>query len=126
MKTLKDMIAEANGMVPAVEAEEAVSLAARDDILFLDVREPQERRKGTVPGSVGVPRGLLEFMADPASPLHEPKLEREKPVVIFCASGGRSALAGKTLQEMGFSDVRNLTGGFAAWQKAGGRIESET
>jgi rhodanese-related sulfurtransferase len=69
-----------------------------------------------------VSRGLLEFRADPDVPSHDPNFRKDRPVIVYCASGGRAALAGKTLLDMGFSDVRNL-GGFKDWSEAGGKVE---
>ena len=74
-------------------------------MLFLDVREPPEvAASGKVRGAVAVPRGLVEFRADPASPMHDAAFDRAKTVVAYCASGGRSALVGKTLKDMGYAE----------------------
>jgi rhodanese-related sulfurtransferase len=123
MKTVQAMLAEAEAVVPRISPEEAKALLGRTDVLFLDVREPAEvAASGKVPGALAVPRGLVEFRADPASPLHDAAFDRAKTVVAYCASGGRSALVGKTLKEMGYADVQNL-GGFKGWLDAGGEVE---
>ena len=123
MKTVQAMLAEAEAAVPRITAEEAKGLIGRADVLFLDVREPAEvATSGKVAGALAVPRGLVEFRADPASALHEAAFDRAKMVIAYCASGGRSALVGKTLTEMGYTNVRNL-GGFKGWLDAGGEIE---
>lgn len=123
MKTVQAMVAEANAAVPAISPEEAKGLVGRSDVLFLDVREPGEvAASGKVPGALAIPRGLVEFRADPASPLHDAAFDPAKTVVTYCASGGRSALVGKTLKDMGYGNVRNL-GGFKAWVDAGGAVE---
>jgi rhodanese-related sulfurtransferase len=123
MKTVQTMLAEAEAQVPRISPEEAKALLGRTDVLFLDVREPAEvAASGKVPGALAVPRGLVEFRADPASPLHDAAFDRAKTVVAYCASGGRSALVGKTLKEMGYTNVKNL-GGFKGWLDAGGEIE---
>jgi rhodanese-related sulfurtransferase len=123
MKTVQSMLAEADSQVPRISPEEAKGLVGRSDVLFLDVREPPEvAASGKVPGAVAVPRGLVEFRADPASPLHDAAFDRSKTVIAYCASGGRSALVGKTLKEMGYANVRNL-GGFKGWVDAGGAVE---
>jgi rhodanese-related sulfurtransferase len=123
MKTAQEMVAEANAVVPTISAEEAKQLAGRPDVLFLDVREPNEvQASGKVPGAVNVPRGLVEFRADPTSALHDAAFDRAKTVVTYCAAGGRAALVGKTLKDMGYENVRNL-GGFKNWVEAGGEIE---
>ena len=85
-------------------------------ILLLDIREIQERIElGTIPGSTHVPRGMLEFWADPNSPYYRNYFEEKRRIVIFCAAGGRSVLATHTMQEMGFSNVANLEDGFKGW-----------
>jgi len=123
MKTVQAMLAEAEAQVPRISPEEAKGLLGRTDVLFLDVREPAEvAASGKVPGALAVPRGLVEFRADPASPLHDAAFDRAKTVVAYCASGGRSALVGKTLKEMGYANVQNL-GGFKGWLDAGGEVE---
>jgi rhodanese-related sulfurtransferase len=123
MKTVEAMLAEAEAQVPRISPEEAKELVGRGDVLFLDVREPAEvATSGKVPGALAIPRGLVEFRADPASALHDKAFDPAKTVVAYCASGGRSALVGKTLKEMGYANVRNL-GGFKAWLDAGGEVE---
>jgi rhodanese-related sulfurtransferase len=117
------MLAEAEAAVPRISVEEAKGLLGRPDVLFLDVRETAEiAASGKVPGALAVPRGLVEFRADPASALHDAAFDRAKTVVAYCASGGRSALAGKTLMEMGYTNVRNL-GSFKGWLDGGGEVE---
>lgn len=123
MKTVQQMLAEADAVVPRISPQDAKALVGRADVLFLDVREPAEvAASGKVPGAVAVPRGLVEFRADPASPAHDKAFDRSKTVVAYCASGGRSALVAKTLQDMGFTNVRNL-GGFKGWVDAGGAVD---
>src|SRR5258707_14882230 len=123
MKTVQAMLEEANAAVPRINPDEARKLVGRADALFLDVREPPEvTASGKVPGAIAVPRGLVEFRADPASAMHDKAFDRAKTVVAYCAYGGRSALVGQTLKEMGYSNVRNL-GGFKAWLDAGGEVE---
>ena len=104
-KDVQTMLAEANVAIGTVSVEEVRALLGDAGVLILDVREPGEVEKGKIVGAIAVPRGLLEFEADPASPLH-PALDRAKRVVVTCGSGGRGALAGKTLLDMGFADVR--------------------
>jgi len=123
MKTVKTMLAEAEAEVPRINPEEAKGLVGRPDVLFLDVREPAEvAASGKVPGALAIPRGLVEFRADSESALHDAAFDRAKTVIAYCASGGRSALVGKTLKEMGYGNVRNL-GGFKGWLDAGGEVE---
>ena len=123
MKTVQSMLAEAEAAVPRINPEDARKLLGQPDVLFLDVREPPEvATSGKVQGALDIPRGLVEFRADPASPMHDAAFDRAKTIVAYCASGGRSALVGKTLKDMGYANVRNL-GGFKGWVDAGGEIE---
>ena len=93
-------------------------------LLLADIREIQERVDlGTIPGSKHVPRGMLEFWADPQSPYYRDWFDEDKRIVLFCAGGGRSALAAKALMDMGFENVAHLELGFTGWQKAGEEIE---
>ena len=119
--TVKQMIEAAQAAVPRVSAAEARSLIAKG-ALVVDVRDaPEVEKSGKVEGAVHVSRGMLEFRADPASPYHDKHFDPAKPVILYCASGGRSALAGKTLQELGYTQVYNL-GAFKDWAEAGGAI----
>jgi len=123
MKTVQTMLAEADAAVPRISPDEAKKLVGRADVLFLDVREPAEvAASGKVPGAIAIPRGLVEFRADPASAAYDKNFDPSKTVVAYCASGGRSALVGKTLKDMGYANVRNL-GGFKGWVDAGGQVE---
>ena len=118
MKTVQSMLAEADAAVPRISPDEAKKLVGRADVLFLDVREPAEvAASGKVPGAIAIPRGLVEFRADPASAAYDKNFDPSKTVVAYCASGGRSALVGKTLKDMGYANVRNL-GGFKGWVDA--------
>jgi len=83
---------------------------------------PELQSAGKVKGATHVSRGMLEFRADPESPYHDKAFDRQKTVLVYCASGGRSALAGKTLQDLGYKDVRNL-GAFKDWAESGGAVE---
>lgn len=97
---------------------------AAPNLLLADIREIQERVDlGTIPGSKHVPRGMLEFWADPSSPYYRDWFDEDKRIVLFCAGGGRSALAAKALEEMGFANVAHLEPGFTGWQEAGEEIE---
>ena len=117
------LIGEALAEVASVSVDGALALTGGEDALFVDVRERAEQSAGAIAGAVAAPRGFLEFIADPASPMHDPALSSGKRLIVYCASGGRSALAAKTLQDMGYADVANLTGGFQAWSEAGGPTE---
>jgi rhodanese-related sulfurtransferase len=123
VKRAAELVAEANAAVPTVSVDEAKALLGQDDVVFVDVREPQELAAGKIPGAVHAPRGSLEFYADPQSPVHKPELASGKRLVLYCGSGGRSALAAKTLKDMGVANPINMIGGFKGWQEGGGAIE---
>lgn len=120
--TVKQMVADANAVVPRISAADAKALHEQGKAVFIDLREPPEvAASGKVPGALEIPRGLLEFRVDPENPDRNAALQ--KPVVItYCASGGRAALAGKLMKDLGYGDVRNL-GGFKDWVEGGGTVE---
>ncbi len=123
IRSSKEMVSEASAAVRTLSAEAAVKLANDPGVVFVDVRDQGERDKaGTIEGAVHAPRPFLEFLADPASERHLPALASGRQLVLFCASGGRSALAAKTLQDMGFAGVAHIAGGLPAWTAAGGAI----
>ena len=120
--TSKDLLEAANAVVPRIDAVTAQHKMAQGALL-LDIRDSTELEKmGRAEGSHHVPRGMLEFRADPASPYYDPQLRPDRPVVLHCASGGRAALAGKLLKDMGYAEVYNL-GGFKDWKDAGGPVQ---
>lgn len=121
-KGLKALLAEANAAVDSVTVNEAFGLLDDDDVAFIDVREGHERQLGFIPGSIHAPRGFLEIIADSEGPMHNPVFTSDKCLIIYCASGVRSALAAKTLQDMGVGRVYNLSGGMMGWQNAGGDV----
>ena len=122
--SVKEMLAAANASVPLMSPDDVRVRMGRDDVLIVDVRDPTEvQASGKVKGAVAVSRGLLEFRADPESPSHSPAFNKDKTVVLYCGSGGRAALAGKTLQELGYKSVFNA-GGFKALADAGVETES--
>ena len=114
------MIGEAQAEIANISVDEALALVGDDNTVSVDVRERAEHDAGAIAGAEAAPRGFLEFIADPASPMHNAALGSGKQLVVYCASGGRSVLATKTLQEMGIENVVNLAGGFQAWSEAGG------
>jgi rhodanese-related sulfurtransferase len=124
VKKAAELVAAANAAVDQLSVEEAMPLVGRADVQFVDVRDSAElATQGKIPGAVHATRGMLEFYADPSSPAHKPELASGKRLILYCGSGGRSALAAKTLKDMGVDKVVNLVGGFGAWQQAGGEIE---
>jgi rhodanese-related sulfurtransferase len=121
--SVKEMLAEANAAVPRVLAAEARELIGRGAVLIVDVRDPTEvQASDKVKGAVNVSRGMLEFRADPESPYHDEAFQKDKTVLVYCASGGRSALSGKTLKDFGYGTVYNI-GGFKELADAG--LETE-
>ena len=123
-KSAAAMVAEAKQRVENLSVEQAATELERGDALLVDLREPGElAQNGAIPGAVHAPRGMLEFYADPTSSYHRPGFEPDRRVILHCASGGRSALAADTLQQMGYTNVAHLDGGFNAWKGAGKPVE---
>jgi rhodanese-related sulfurtransferase len=121
--SVKELLAAANAAVAKIKPQEAAALIGADNVLVVDVRDGAELQStGKIRGAMHVSRGMIEFRADPDSPYHDKAFSRDKTVLVYCASGGRSALAGKSLKELGYSDVRNL-GGFRDWLESGGAVE---
>lgn len=119
--TLQHMMEAANAVVPRIDYETAKTMIA-EGALLLDVRDAVElENAGRAAQSHHVPRGMLEFRADPASPAYDETLQTDRVIILHCASGGRAALAGKLLKDMGYAKVYNL-GGFADWKTAGGPV----
>ncbi len=120
----KKMLAEANAAIETISVKDLPYHLEDKAAVLIDVRDANERETdGAIPGSVHVSRGLLEFHADPESAAYKPALAPEGHIILYCGTGGRSALAAKTLLDMGFSDVSSLSGGYAAWRAA--RAESD-
>jgi rhodanese-related sulfurtransferase len=120
---VKSLLAEANNAVPKLSPAEAAKKMKSDGVLVLDVRDPTEvQQTGRIKGAVNVSRGMLEFRADPESQYHNPAFQKDRTILLHCASGGRSALAGKTLQDMGYTSVFNI-GGFKDLADAGIDVE---
>jgi len=124
MRSAKKLVAEAGKVVETLSAAEAAKLAHDPSVVFVDLREADEVHKtGRVRGAVHVPRGLLEFQADPTSPTHKRELGGGNRLVLYCGSGSRSALAAKSLKEMGLASVSHVAGGFGALQQAGVEVD---
>lgn len=115
----KAMLAEANAMIETISVQDLPYHLDDEMTLLIDVRETIERdRDGCIPNSLHISRGLLEFQVDPDSPVHREGLTTDKKLILYCGTGGRSALAAKTLLEMGFPEVASLAGGYASWRLA--------
>ena len=122
-KTVKSMVDEATAAITTFSVEEARALHGRDDVQFIDIRDVRElERDGVIPGAFHAPRGMLEFWVDPESPYHKPLFAADSHFVLFCAAGWRSALATKTLQDMGLPKVAHIDGGYTAWKDAGAPV----
>ena len=124
MKSVKELVADANTRVKTLQVGEAKALLQDPAVAFVDLRDSAElQREGKLPGAVHVNRGMLEFALDPTTPYHNPVFSSGKRIVFYCAGGGRSALAASTAQMMGLENVAHLGGGFKAWKEAGGPVE---
>lgn len=122
-KSVKDLVAAADAVVPRISPE-----AARHKIeagaFVVDVRDAAEvEQSGKVAGAVNIPRGMVEFRADPETPYYDQGFAKDRPVILYCAGGGRAALSGHALKEMGYDEVYNL-GGFNDWAQSGGDVDT--
>ena len=116
--SVKQMLDTANAAVPKITPDQAAEMIKAGNTLVLDVRDaPEVATSGKVAGALNVSRGMLEFRADPESPYHDKHFDKSKTVILYCASGGRAALAGKALKDMGYEKVYNV-GGFKDWTGA--------
>lgn len=119
-KTATDMVKAAKQEIENLTPRQAYDEIMKGNITVIDIREPDElKQTGTIAGAVNAPRGMLEFYADPSLPYHKPEFDKEKRIILYCASSGRSALAVKTLKEMGYTNVAHIDGGIKAWETAG-------
>ena len=124
MKTATDYLEEANAVVPKISAEEGIAKHKSGGTLFVDVRDSADiAASGTIAGAERIARGMIEFRADDTHELHNPALKKDAEIVLICGAGGQAALSGKTLIDMGFTNVSNV-GGFPAWKDAGGPVEA--
>ena len=122
-KGVKELMAAAESEVPRISPVEAREMIAEGGAVIVDVRDaPEVAASGKARGAVHIARGMLEFRADPELPSHHPELARDRPVILYCGSGGRAALAGKSLKDLGYAEVYNL-GGFKDWVESGGEVE---
>jgi rhodanese-related sulfurtransferase len=120
---VKQMMEAANAAVPKITPAQARDMISKGNTLVVDVRDaPEVEKSGKIAGAVNVSRGMLEFRADPESPYHDKNFSRDKTLILYCASGGRSALSGKVLKDMGYTEVYNV-GGFKDWAESGGPVE---
>lgn len=118
MKTFKEILEEAKRSIKEVTVDEARDILKKGSAVFLDVREPQEHEDGVVRGALRIPRGVLELQIERVIP------DRAQEIVVYCAGGARSALAAKSLTDMGYGNVKSMVGGFTVWEAAGYDIEA--
>ena len=119
-RTAAHLIAEAKAHVAHLTAEEVAAALEDQDVLLVDLREANERvQHGVIAGAVHAPRGMLEFYADPTSAYFHPDFDPARQTILYCASGGRAALAAETLTRLGYTRVSYLKGGLHAWVEAG-------
>lgn len=121
--SIKQILEAAHAAVPRITPAEAQQMIASGRAVVVDVRDaPEVEKSGKIAGALHISRGMLEFRADPDSPYHDKHLSRDRPVILYCASGGRAALSGQALKSMGYAEVYNL-GGFGDWVANGGDID---
>ena len=125
-KGYKELLDEARSEIRNLSTKDAIDLLKDGEVIFVDIRDIRElHREGLIPGSYHAPRGMLEFWIDPESPYHKDIFTSGKRLVFYCASGWRSALATKTVQDMGLKNVCHIDGGFSAWRNEGGQVEKK-
>ena len=125
-KTASQLVDEAMAQVRTLDLAQARAVHAEGRALFVDLRDVRElEREGVIPGAVHAPRGMLEFWVDPTSPYFHKAfggVQDGQPMVLFCAAGWRSALAARSLLEMGFTEVSHIEGGYTAWKASGAPV----
>ncbi len=124
-KGFRALVDEAMAEVTTYTVAEVIAKSANENVQIVDIRDVRELKAGTVVGSYHAPRCMLEFWVDPESPYHK-KIwaDESKEFILFCGAGWRSALAAKTLQDMGMTNVAHIEGGYEAWVNAGGPVET--
>jgi rhodanese-related sulfurtransferase len=123
--TAAGMVAAAKQRIQNLSAEEVAAKLATGDVMLVDIREPEERAAtGMIPGAVPAARGMLEFYADSTSPYHREGFETDRKIILYCASGGRSALATDMLKQLGYQNAAHLDGGIKAWIAAEQQVET--
>ena len=120
MKTAKDYLDEANKVVNKIDVNEAIEKHKNDSAIFIDVRDSSDIAKtGSISGALKIQRGLIEFVADEATALYNDTLKKDSEIILVCGAGGQAALTGKTLIDMGYTNVSNV-GAIGDWEKNGG------
>ena len=125
-KTAAHLIAEAKARIESLSPSAVAAELEGRDFLLVEIREAEERvQHGSIPGAIQTSRGMLEFYADPTSAYHQPVFDPGSRIILYCASGGRSALAVAMLKELGYTRVAHLDGGLKAWREAGLTVAKE-
>ena len=124
--SVDEMVKAAYEEIETIDVEQAKALHGRDDVVFVDIRDIRElKRDGRIPGAFHMPRGMAEFWIDPGSKYHKDVFDQDKRFVFFCAAGWRSALTVQAAQRIGLENACHFEGGFGAWKKAGGAVETD-
>jgi rhodanese-related sulfurtransferase len=122
-KSVIELVEESKRRIQNLTPREVLEKLSEGNTSLIDLREQEElKQSGRIPGSVNAPRGMLEFYADPAMPYYKPEFDQSKFIILYCASGGRSALAAAALQDMGYKHVAHLDGGLKVWKESGGLV----
>lgn len=123
-KGFRQLVAEAEAQIVSLAPAEVASQLGNNGVLLVDLRDIRElKREGKIPGSMHVPRGMLEFWIDPESPYYRQEFAGAQQIILYCNKGWRSALAAQTLQVMGVESVAHMSGGMERWQQENGSIE---
>lgn len=125
-KSATDMVKAAKQEIENLSPQQAQEEITKGNVTVIDIREPDEvKQNGKIAGAVNAPRGMLEFYADASLPYYKPEFNKGKRIILYCASSGRSALAVKTLKEMGYTNIAHIDGGLKAWEAAGLPVEKQ-
>lgn len=115
MQTVIDLVNEAKASIDNLSTRQVAEELSSGSVVLVDLREPTETATGVIPGAILAPRGMLEYYCDPTTPYHLEQFDPQAQTILYCASGGRSALATRTLEQMGYENVAHIDGGFKAW-----------
>lgn len=122
-KSATDLVKEAKQEIENLSPDQVSEELSKGNVTLIDIRESEElKQNGRIAGSVHAPRGMLEFYADSSLPYHKPEFDKNKRIILHCASGGRSALAAATLKQMGYDNIAHLDGGLKAWKDSGNPV----
>ncbi|HYG39334.1 MAG TPA: rhodanese-like domain-containing protein [Cytophagales bacterium] len=124
-KSATDLVKEAKQQIENLTPQQVKDELSKDNVTLVDLRESEElKQNGKISGSISAPRGMLEFYADNTLPYHKPEFDKNKRIILHCASGGRSALAAVTLKQMGYNNVAHMDGGLKSWKESGLPVEN--